>query len=331
MAYVTGATGFVGSHVADLLDAQGVPMRLLVRSRARLDSQYHKNTEITEGSLDQPPEKLAQGLKNATHIFHIAGLIGAIRQEEFDHVNIEGTRNLIEAVRMSGTMPQRFVLVSSLAAHGPSSSHKEPRLEHHESAPRTMYGRSKLAGEKLAVELCARYGIPLTVIRPTGVYGPRDRATFELFKFMARGIELGVGGGPRHFDLIHGRDLARGIVMAAHSERAINQAYYLTDEGRHELGTVLGILRDVMAPKLNIRLNIPVFMAASLARINDALQSMTGTLRLPNSDKLEELLAPSWCCSGEKARRDFGFACEVPLRDGLAETAKWYKDAGWLR
>ena len=331
ISYVTGATGFIGSHLAEILKGKGHDVRLLVRSPVRLHDELKEGYEVVQGTLNDEPEKLAEGLKGADYIYHVAGLIGAVKQADFDKVNIEGTRAMIEAVKASGTTPKRFLLVSSLAAIGPSEGPDKPTEEHHGPQPRTMYGRSKLAGEKLAFELCAKYEIPLTVVRPPAVYGPRDRGIFEFFKYMAKGYEVGIGRVTRTLDLIHGRDLSRGMIMAAESGRTVGEAYFLTDEGKHELTYLMKVMREVMQPKKQRKMIAPIWMVKVLARINDVLQRVSGKMLLPNSDKLGDLLPTSWCCSGAKAREHFGFEAEIDLAEGLKETSDWYEKAGWIK
>ncbi len=331
--YITGATGFVGSHLAELLKSHGYQPSLLVRNRSRLPEELQEGYEIIDGSLNDSPEQLAKGLQASDYIYHIAGLINGITQQAFEKANVEGTRNLIEAAHLSGFQGKRFLLVSSLAAIGPSSGPDQPRSENDEPEPRTMYGASKLKGEKLAWELCERYQIPLTVVRPPAVYGPRDKGIFEFFKYMAKGIEVGFGKEKRHLDLIHGQDLVRGIMMAAESEKALGNAYFLTDEGKHELRALLATLREAMQPRSGMisKLIVPVWVVKMLARVNDLLQALTKKPFLPNTDKLGELLPLCWCCSGQKAREDFGFETEIPMLEGMRETSRWYENQGWLK
>lgn len=333
VALVTGATGFVGSHVAEVLKDNGWRVRLLVRSAKKLwpELQESKGYELANGALEDDPKKLAECVRGVDVVFHVAGLIGATKQADFDRVNVDGTRRLIEAVVASGTTPSRFLLVSSMAAFGPDDSLGRPRREDDAPEPRTMYGRSKLAGEMLAWELCKQHAIPLTVVRPPAVYGPRDKAILEFFSFMARGVEVGFGREKRRLDLIHGRDLARGIVMAALSTRSVDEAYYITDGGQHYFTDVMAKLRAALKPKRNLRFISPVWVVRLVSKFNDLMQGITGKVRLPNSDKLGELLPLSWCCDGSKAREHFGFECEIPLEQGLKSTGDWYEQQGWIR
>jgi nucleoside-diphosphate-sugar epimerase len=333
VALVTGATGFVGSHVAEVLRENGWKVRLLVRSASRLipELQPEHGYEIVKGALEDDIPALAACLGGVDVVFHVAGLIGATKQADFDRVNVEGTRRLIGAVAASGSKPARFLLVSSMAAFGPDDGLGRPRKEDDPPQPRTMYGKSKLAGEQLAWELCRTHGIPLTVVRPPAVYGPRDKAILEFFTFMARGIEVGFGKDKRRLDLIHGRDLARGIVMAACSNRSEGEAYFLTDGGCHLFTEVMAKLRGALRPRRNLRFISPVWVVRLVAKCNDVLQGITGKVRLPNSDKLGELLPLGWCCDGSKAREHFGFECRIPLEQGLRETGEWYERAGWIK
>lgn len=326
---VTGATGFIGSHVAELLKERGHSVRLLVRNEKRLYPELREGYDIVKGTLTDSPDELARLVEGVDYVFHVAGLIKGRTQREFNRVNAYGTRNLLEAVKKSETELMRFVLVSSLAAIGPSEDSRHFIDEGSVPHPVTFYGRSKLLGEKLAMQFSG--DLPITIIRPPAVYGPRDTGILEFFQFMAKGYALQFGAQEKSFSMIHGRDLARGIVESAMHESTVGEAFFLTDPEPYSMSWTMQLLRDTLKPSKDKTLAPPVWLAKGFARMNDIIQFVTRKPMLPNSDKMRELLPPYWICSGEKAREVFGFEPEISIEEGLKETADWYLKEGWIK
>jgi nucleoside-diphosphate-sugar epimerase len=326
---VTGATGFIGSHVAELLKAAGHDVRLLVRSEKRLFPELREGYEIAKGDVTQSADELRSAVKDVDYVFHVAGLIKGRTQAEFNRVNAYGTRNLLDALEAEGITPKRFLLVSSLAAIGPSEDSRHWVDERSVPHPVTFYGRSKLLGEKLAMQYAAR--IPVTIVRPPAVYGPRDTGILEFFTWMAKGYALQFGAQEKSFSMIHGRDLSRGIIEAAMHDATVGEAYFLTDPEPYSMSWTMQLLRDVLKPSKNKTLNPPVWLAKAFARMNDIIQFITRKPMLPNSDKMRELMPPYWICSGTKAKTAFGYESRIDIKQGLAETAEWYKKEGWIK
>ncbi|MBE7493298.1 MAG: NAD(P)-dependent oxidoreductase [Planctomycetes bacterium] len=326
---VTGATGFVGSHVAEVLRERGHSVRLLVRDERRLYPELREGFEIIKGDVTQKPEDLRKAVEGVDYVFHVAGLIKGRTQQEFTRVNAWGTRNLCEAVKLARADIMRFVAVSSQAAVGPSEDSRDVVTEDRTPHPVTYYGRSKLLGEKFAREYNAIF--PVTIIRPPTVYGPRDSATFEFFKWMARGYALQFGNQEKVFSMIHGRDLARGIMESAMHDGTIGETFFVTDAEPYPMSWVMELLRDTLKPGKNRIMKPPVWLARMFARTNDIIQFITRRPMIPNSDKMRELMPAYWVCSGEKARQVFGYVSKIPIRDGLREAADWYLKNGWLR
>jgi nucleoside-diphosphate-sugar epimerase len=325
---VTGATGFVGSHLAEVLRERGHDVRLLVRSESRLAPELRSGFEIVKGDVTQPAAELRKAADGCEYVFHVAGLIRGRTQADFDAVNAEGTRNICEAAKLAGNA-KRVVCVSSQAAVGPSRDANDLVSEDREPKPVTFYGRSKLKGELIAREYGKDFGV--TIVRPPVVYGPRDTATLEFFKWMSKGYSLRFGNPDKAFSMIHGRDLSRGIADAAMHEAAAGETFFVTDAEPYRMERIMELLREILKPSKNRAMNPPVWLAKAFARINDIIQVITRRPMLPNSDKMKELLPPYWLCSGEKAKRVFGFESQINVRDGLAETGEWYLKQGWIK
>jgi nucleoside-diphosphate-sugar epimerase len=327
---VTGATGFIGSHVAEILKARGHDVRLLVRSEKRLFPELREGYEIIKGDVTQSPAELAKAVSDVDYVFHVAGLIKGRTQADFNRVNAYGTRNLLQAVKQADKSEiMRFVLCSSLAAVGPAEDSRHVITEDSLPHPLTYYGRSKLLGEKFAREFMKEF--PITIIRPPGVYGPRDTGILEFFKWMSKGYSLQFGEDERVFSMIHGRDLARGLVESAMHESTIGETFFLTDPHPYHLSWTMEVLREILKPGKHKVMNPPVWLALAYARVIDVLQFITRRPMLPNSDKMRELMPLYWVCSGQKAKEVFGFQSEIGMKEGIQETAEWYIKEGWIK
>jgi nucleoside-diphosphate-sugar epimerase len=327
-ALVTGATGFVGSHVAEVLKAQGHDVRLLVRNEKRLYPELREGYDIVTGDITQTPDELARAVEGVDWVLHVAGLIKGRSQAEFNRVNAHGTRSLCEAARRAGGV-RRFVLVSSLSATGPGEDSRHLVDEDTQPHPVTFYGRSKLLGELYAREYGADF--PLTIARPPTVYGPRDTGTLEFFKFMAKGYSIQFGKEEKSVSLIHGRDLAEGIVLCASHEAAAGETFFLTNLEPCPLSWLMELLRAAVQPSRDRLLAPPLWLARGFARMNDVLQVILRRTLLPNTDKMRDLIPQYWSCSGEKARRVLGYEARTPLREGIRDSAQWYMQQGWIK
>jgi nucleoside-diphosphate-sugar epimerase len=326
---VTGATGFIGSHVAELLKERGHDVRLLVRNEKRLYPELQTGYEIIRGDVTQPAAELAKAVQGVDYIFHVAGLIKGRTQAEFTRVNAHGTRNLLEAARAHKGELMRFLHCSSLAAVGPCEDSSDVITEERYPHPVTYYGRSKLLAEKYCEQ--AMPELPITIIRPPAVYGPRDTGILEFFTWMAKGYSLQFGKEERVFSMVHGRDLARGMIEAALHDGTVGETYFVTDEQPYSMSWTMEALRSVLKPSKNKTLSPPVWLAKAFARMNDVIQVITRKAMLPNSDKMRELLPLYWVCSGQKAREGFGYRSQIPFIEGLKQTAAWYTEHRWIK
>jgi nucleoside-diphosphate-sugar epimerase len=326
---VTGSTGFIGSHLAEMLKAEGHDVRLLVRNEKRLFPELREGYEVVKGDVTQDPDALKDAVKDCDYVFHVAGLIKGRKQTEFNAVNAHGTRNLCEAVKRAELNPKRFVLCSSLAAIGPCEDSRDVITEDRTPHPVTFYGRSKLLGEKFARQYMDDF--PITIIRPPAVYGPRDTGILEFFQFMAKGYSLQLGNKEKVFSMVHGKDVALGLMQSALHEAAAGETFFVTNPEPYPMSWTMELLREILKPSRNKTLKAPEWVARAYARVNDLIQVITRKPMLPNSDKMRELLPPYWVCSGEKAQRVFAYKPKIDVREGMHETAEWYKKEGWIK
>lgn len=323
---VTGATGFFGSHIAERLARQGHAVRVLVRRTS--DRSFLREVEAEEvlGEVTQP-DTLPAVVDGVEAIVHAAGLTKARSAAEFDAVNAGGTANLLAALGSAQPL-RRFVLISSLAAHGPSEDGR-PRPLDAPPAPVTAYGRSKLRAEEM-VRSWAREGHAATIIRPPVIYGPRDRQLLPFFQLARWRLAPLLGSGANAVSCVYVEDAARAAALAATAGDDAPSATYTLDDGTvYTWRALLAAVEQAVGRKA-LRLPSPpwAFAAAALAtefygRLRRQAVSFT-------RDKVVEMRQRYWVCSHEEISRDLGWQPEVGLSEGAALTAAWYRQYGWL-
>jgi len=324
-ALVTGGQGFVGSHLCARLVAQGHRVRVLARPSSDLRNLDKIDVELVRGDLTER-STLPSAVAGSDVIFHVAGALKGLYERDLFRVNAEGTRNLLSAAMSAQPRPSRFLFVSSLAAAGPSPGGTAPLTEDMPPRPLTWYGASKLAGEE-AVRAMA--SVDWTIVRPPIVFGPRERDVLGYFRIARSGRLPVVGFSDRYYSLVYVDDLAEGLLRAAEAPAAARQLYFLTGPevvSWIELGQLIASALGVAGRPLRI----PELAATAAGRIADLFAHIRGRPDIFSSQKVLEMLAPAWVCSAEKAARDFAWRASTPLADGLAITARWYREHGWL-
>lgn len=330
-AFVTGGTGFVGSHLAEELLRRDVDeVRCLVRSAPKWLSDL--DVTYVHGDLSDV-ETLWDGLDGVSHVYHVAGITRAPTWKPFFKINVEGTLNLLGAVKHAAPEVERVLVTSSLAAVGqcdaPVASEDAPLR------PVSRYGRSKAEMEQALLDthqMQESYWetLPITVVRPSAVYGPRDRDILDFFQAVQRHIcpVVGSASDPR-LSLIHARDLAEGLVDASLSPTAERETYLLGSKRPYPWTEI----KDAATEALDtwaITLPIPPLFVEAVGMLAEGWGTLTGTYPPLNRDKAREIRYACTACSIEKAREDFDFEPSIPLEDGVRETIEWYRSQGWL-
>ena len=324
---VTGSNGFIGSALVKKLIDDGNKVRCMIRKTSNLDNLEGLDVEYLTADV-RKPESLDAAVKNVDYIFHLGGLTKAKTLSDFIKVNAWGTENLLKAVEKTNPKLKRFVLASSLAAGTPAKNINAPVNEKTEPAPVSNYGISKMEAEKLARNFMEK--IPLTIIRPVSVYGPRETEMLQYFKMIEKfSVKALVSGGVQFTNLIHVDDLVRGMILAAESEKSAGQTYYLSGDGIFSWKDITAMIEKA-AGKKALMLYIPKFAARMTGWINEIKMRASGKPEFLSSSKIEEGLQDYWICSYNKAKRDFGYKPKISAETGLAMTYQWYKDNGWL-
>ncbi len=329
--FVTGATGFVGSHLVDALLERGDEVVCLVRSEAKFKRIFADRAPCPViGDLDDG-EALRAGCEGAEVVFHSAALTAARDRAEFFEVNVGATRRLLDAVAEAAPGLGRFVHVSSQAAAGPSIS-GHPRTEADPSEPVSAYGASKLAGEKAVRES----GLPWTIVRPPGVYGPRDMAFLTVFKIARTGILPTFGSAAQELSLVYVHDLIDALIAAADCETSRSKIYFACHPEvvttRDLAGVFYRAVRgldtgDVAAPRV---VSLPGWLTRAVMTVTGTAGRLAGRATMLSPDKAKELLAEAWTCTADSIRDDTGWQAKVPLATGARETVLWYRQQGIL-
>ena len=320
-ALVTGATGFVGSHLVEALRGNGVEVTALARSPAKAAALVASGVRVVAADLHNA-EALAQAVDGQDVVFHVAGVVAARNEAEFFSANRDGTRNIVAAAAAGGA--PRFVLVSSLAAGGPAprglplDGSEPPR-------PVTAYGRSKLAAEQAVRDSSLAW----VIVRPPIVYGPRDREVLKLFRIARLGVAPVFGDGAQELSAVHAADLANALIAAAQSDRARGQTYaachpevFTSSEFGRAVGASMG--RSVGA------LRIPAPIGRALLALTETTAKLAGQPTILTTDKANEFFQPAWTGDPRPLSRDTGWSAAFDLQHGLADTYQWYRRAGWL-
>lgn len=331
-ALVTGASGFIGSTLIELLNRQGIEVRALMRKNSVETNLKGLRFTRVEGDILNY-DSLCRAVEGCDYVFHLAGLIAAKDSHEYFQYNAEGTQLLAKAVSEHAPNLKRFVFVSSLAAGGPSLS-AVPRQESDPDRPVSAYGQSKLAGEKFLLQYKDRF--PVLIIRPPMVYGPKDKATFILVKTAAKKIIPLISAdspdGQKYYSLIHAVDLSRAICDAGIKAPATFRSggiYYVSS------GEVVTYqhLMEIICSHLQVqpvKVRVPIIVLKMIAWVLTRISQVTGRQFILNDDKVNELIPDYWTCSNLKMVSDFDFEPEFDLNLGMANAVGWYKKQGWI-
>jgi nucleoside-diphosphate-sugar epimerase len=324
---ITGGNGFIGSHLVEKLVSLDHNVRCLVRKTSDLTflKGVKDRIELCFGDL-QDKDSLTEIVKGVDKIFHLGGIVRAVKKETYYKINAIGTKNLVEAICGVNPGIKKLVYLSSQAATGPSKK-GVPVTESDNPAPLTDYGKSKLRGERIVLGYKMR--IPVVIIRPPAVYGPRDRDLFSYFKMVKLGIRPVIGFSERKLNVIYVKDLVEGMIQASETEVANGKVYFLADPKIYtwtELGKI--IEEELEVKTLEIRLPPPlVLFVASLFTL---CSFFTKRPALINTQKALEIIQKSWLCDPSLAQKELGFCTRFGFREGAWETIKWYKEKRWL-
>ena len=322
---ITGATGFIGSHLAELLQSKGHHLRCLVRKSSNLRWIKHLPIEFVYGDLFDAAV-LASAVRGMDYLYHVAGITKARTKAEYFRGNHRATINLLDAVAAGNPTLKRFVHISSQTAVGPSVG-GEAVDESASFHPITTYGASKMEAERECLNRMNQ--IPITIVRAPAVYGPRDTDVFEFFNTMNKGLQPMIGFNRKTVSLIHVQDLVEGIILAGEHGASVGQTYFISSEAYYDWKEVGEVTASIMGKNV-IRLRIPEFMIYGIAAISELYSTISRKAVLLNLEKARDIVQDAWTCSIAKAQTELGFRQKISLERGITETISWYRQQGWL-
>ncbi len=335
---VTGANGFIGSHLARRLVADGDDVTCLVRRTSNLESLEPLGVRLVRGDVREA-DSLPAAVEHAEIVYHLAGLVTAFRADELMAVNAQGLGNVVRACAQRES-PPILVSVSSLAAAGPSRG-EQARTEQDHPEPVSHYGRAKRAGELIAQEYAGR--MPITIVRPPIVFGEGDQLMRDLFRSIYRfGLHMALGVAHERYSLIHVADVVDALVRCAgrgsrlvppsNGCAASAQGYYFVAADEQptfaELGNLIGI--GLRRAKVRVVASSGHVLLWSAAAVGEVWGRLRGQPYIFNFDKVREARAGSWICSSQAIRGQLGFAPGAPLIDRLRQTSDWYLSQNWI-
>ncbi len=324
-ALITGATGFVGSHLADLLLAKGWQVRCTVRKSSNTRWIADKPLQLADTDLYNA-DSIAAQLHDVSYIFHVAGAVKGRNQADFDRGNVDTTRAVLDAaVKMPAGQIKKIVIVSSLSATGPAEIGGQVN-EQTPCRPLTAYGRSKQAQE----QLCAQYmdRLPITIIRPPAIYGPRDEDILLFFKSYKKYVVPTVWHD-QTLSIVHVADVVEGLYLAALSPRAIGQTYFVSSEKSYTWHSIAEATRSGFSHKAWL-LRIPNRGLLALSVVAEQISRRLDKPLIIDRDKVREMIQASWVCSPQKAMDELGYRQKISLEAGVSQTIDWYKKNQWL-
>ena len=324
---ITGSTGFIGNFLVDEAISRGYAVFAGIRKTSNTKSLSNKDVRLVELDFSDV-SKLTEVLRSIGHldyIIHNAGLTKSVDKEDYYNVNQHNTERFLQAIVNSNNIPSKFILISSLAAFGPTKKGKKIMLNSI-PAPLTHYGKSKLLAEKV---LTSQNTVPYIIVRPTAVYGPGERDILISFKMINQGYDFSIGSHEQELTFIYVKDLVNAIFELLRSE-VINQSFFVSEDriyGKLEMGKIVASLLN----KKVLRFAIPVSLIKAVAAISTIYSNLIShKASALNYEKVDELVAESWICDVQPLKDAIGFQAKYSLESGLKETIDWYKQNHWL-
>ena len=327
---ITGASGFIGSFIVEEALRRGFDTWAAVRkssSRAFLKDERIHFIELDFSSEIRLTEQLHA--HQFDYVVHAAGVTKCLNKDDFFRMNTEGTKNLVRAL-MALKMPlQRFVYISSLSIMG-AIREQQPYTEIRESdvaKPNTAYGLSKLEAEKWLESLNSQF--PYVILRPTGVYGPRERDYFMMAKSIKGHVDFAVGFKQQDITFVYVSDVVQAVFLALEKGQ-IGRKYFLSDGEVYQSSTFSNLIRQKLGNPWWIRITAPLWVLRMVTFCGEYIGRLTGKVTALNNDKYHIMRQRNWRCDITPARQELGYEPQVKLEEGVKRSIQWYKENGWL-
>lgn len=319
---ITGASGFIGSFIVEEALSQGMEVWAAVRGTSSM--KYLSDSRINTIKLDLSDEQqLVSALKDHhfDYAVHAAGATKALDKETFFKVNTDGTINLVKALEATSPSMKRLIFMSSLSVFGPVCEEMPYReiCESDTPRPNTAYGKSKIAAEEWLRENAK---IPFTILRPTGVYGPREKDYMMMADSIRQGMDMAVGFKRQEITFVYVKDVVQAVFKAMKSDKTVGKAYFLSDGEVYTSRTFSDLIIAELGKKHVLRMTFPLWVLRLVCAVSDCWMHVTGKLSTLNNDHYNILKQRNWRCDITPAQRDFGYSPEWTLAAGVKEMLK---------
>ncbi len=327
---VTGASGFIGSFIVEEALRQGMETWAAVRGSSSRQFLKDDRIHFIELNLDSQQDLQRQLAGHEfDYVVHAAGVTKCLNQDDFFRVNTEGTKNLVLALIELKMPLRRFVYISSLSVFG-AIREQQPYTEILESdtpQPNTAYGKSKLEAERWLDKLTVPF--PYVILRPTGVYGPRERDYFLMAKSIKQHSDFAVGYKRQDITFVYVQDVVQAVFLACEKGQT-GRKYFLSDGEVYQSTTFSDLIREELGHPWWIRIKAPIWVLRIVTWVGDKWGHLTGKISALNNDKYHILKQRNWRCDITPARKELGYEPRYQLKEGTRLTIKWYKENGWL-
>ena len=326
---ITGASGFIGSFIVEEALKRGLETWAAVRgssSKAYLQDERINLIALNLSSREQLVEQLRP--HQFDYVVHAAGVTKCIDKRDFRRINTEGTKNLVLALQQLKMPVKRFVYLSSLSVFG-AIREQQPYEEIRETdtpQPNTEYGRSKLEAEQWLDTL---KDFPYVILRPTGVYGPRERDYFLMAKSIKGHSDFAVGYKRQDITFVYVSDVVQAVFLAIEKGQT-GRKYFLSDGEVYQSTTFSDLIHEELGRPWWIRITAPVWVLRIVTFFGEHIGRMTGKISALNNDKYNILRQRNWRCDIQPAIDELGYQPQVKLKEGVRRSIKWYKEQGWL-
>lgn len=330
---ITGASGFIGSFLIEKALEKG--FETLAGIRKSSSREYLKDSRIQFIDLNYGnKEKLTEQIKEFVsehgkfdYVIHNAGITKCLNPEDFDKINFQYTANFIDSLKEANAVPQKFILMSSLSAFGLGDEiNYTPIKLTDKPNPNTAYGRSKLKAEQY---LQSQKDFPYIILRPTGVYGPREKDYFLMVKTVKSGLDVGAGFKPQHLTFIYVRDLVDVAFLGLETDIK-NKDYFVADGDVYTDKEYTQLVKESIGKKHVVSLKVPLWLLKGISVIAEDISKITKKPSTLNRDKYKIMKQRNWECDITPLINDLGFSPKYNLKRGLEESVEWYKENGWL-
>lgn len=323
---ITGASGFIGSFLCEESLKHQYKVWAGIRkssSRKWLQNEWLNFAILDLANKDELYKQL-NGYKSKIGrwdvIVHAGGATKCLSKEEFEKNNFECTRNLVETLQDLGMMPNQFLYLSSLSVLGKELDENNPK-------PNTGYGESKLMSERWLMD---RKIDGLTIFRPTGVYGPREKDYFLMVKSINNHYDFAVGFKPQHITFVYVKDLVNAIFSSIGNEKAYGKVYAISDGEVYSSREFSDLIQKELNKRFVLHITAPLCVLKLVCKIGDWWSRKTGKISTLNKDKYNILSQRDWRCNITPVQEDLGYEPKYKLERGVKETINWYKDNKWI-